>query len=254
MSIHSRQHLAVLAALAVTAAIAPAAAGAAGHAKPFTVTSTLTGKTVLPHRVRWVAVPSIPRSQVSKVEFLIDGKVKWVEHSAPYSYGFDDNYLVTTWLAPGVHRFKVRATANGGRRATSPTARARVVPAAAPPAQLATGPWKRTVAPAEAGVSPPGTYSLSIGKIGWRIEDSVGDAALVDVAYLSPGLLEARGGIHSKPNPPGKPIEGNPWCDEPFEPVRYRWSVQGTTLTMTLAGPKRCDGQSDIWAGVWTRG
>jgi hypothetical protein len=225
---------------------------ASGAQQPFNVTSTLAGKTVLPHRIQWVASPSIPAAKVREVDFLIDGKVSWIEHHAPYSYGYDANYLVTSWLTPGLHRFAVRAIAADGTRATGVATAARVLPAPAPPAQL-TGNWKRTLTRAQTGDQPSGTWRLSIDKTGWRMKVPPGGANLIDVAYLSPGLLEARGGIWTKPSPADNPTEGNGWCDEPFQPVRYHWAVSGDALTLTLAGPKRCDGQSVIWAGEWTR-
>jgi hypothetical protein len=220
-----------------------------GHEQAFTVRSTLTGKTVLPHRIHWLGFPSLPPAKVAEVDFLIDGKLSWVEHHAPYTYGYNGNYLVTSWLTPGSHTFTVRAISTAHERASTSTA-ARVLPAAPPPAALA-GSWRRVVTKAEArGSGRPGVWRLTINKIGWQLRDPGGHGALVDVAYLSSGLLEARGGIATKPQ---SPHEGNIWCDEPFQPVRYRWSATGGSLALTLAGPKRCDGQSDVWAGDWTR-
>ena len=57
-------------------------ASAAPARAPFAVRSTLDRKTVLPHRIRWLAFPHVPTSQVREVEFLIDGKVRWIEHNA----------------------------------------------------------------------------------------------------------------------------------------------------------------------------
>ena len=111
------------------------------------------------------------------------------------------------------------------------------------------GSWKRVVTKAEAGSSgPPGIWRLTVSAVGWRLRDPRGHGALVDVAYLSAGLLEARGGIATTDR---SPQEGNIWCTEPFQPVRYHWAVK-SSLIITLAGPKRCDGQSGVWAGVWT--
>jgi hypothetical protein len=53
------------------------------------VTSTLDGHAALPHRIHWQAFPSVPAADVSEVDFLIDGKLGWVEHHTPYFYGDD---------------------------------------------------------------------------------------------------------------------------------------------------------------------
>jgi hypothetical protein len=232
--------------------IAAASAAAAPAAKRFTVRSTLRGRTVLPHRIHWYAYPSLPSSKIVAVDFLIDGRLRWVEHNAPYDYGFNGNYLVTSWLKPGRHRFTVVAHANDGRRARR-SVTANVLPAAPPPAPL-DGTWTRTMTPAQTQGQPAGTWILKINKIGWwiKVPDGGPGANLIDVAYLQEGLLESRGGIWTKPNPPNNPTQGNGWCDEPFQPVQYQWSVSETTLTLTLAGPARCDGESVIWAGTWT--
>ena len=87
-------------------------------------------------------------------------------------------------------------------------------------------------------------------KVGWRFELPGTHGALMDVAYVSAGVLEARSGIFTKLDQRGD--EGNIWCDH-FQPVRYRWTVEGDTLTLSLGGPKRCGGQSSIWVGTWTR-
>src|SRR6266568_4335074 len=235
--------------IVVLSLVAAVSSAATRQVQAFTVRSTLTGYTVLPHRIRWLGIPSLPPAKVAEVDFLIDGKLRWVEHHAPYTYGFDGNYLVTSWLAPGSHTFVVRATSTAHQRASTSTT-ARVLPASPPPAALA-GTWKRMLTKAEAGNSgPPGLWQLSINKIGWQFRAPSGRGALVDVAYLSSGTLEARGGIATKNR---SSQEGNPWCDEPFQPVRYRWSVTGSSLKLTLAGRKRCDGQSNIWAADWTR-
>lgn len=209
----------------------------------FPLRSTLDGKSVLPHRIRWLGVPALPAAQVAEVAFLIDGRVRWVEHNPPYTYGYDGNYLVTSWLGPGAHRFTVRATAKDGRRATSSTV-ARVPAAKAPPRPLAGG-WIRILP----GGPARGTWRLEVDKVGWRFRGP-GVRAFVDVAYLAPDLLEARGGIHTRNR---SKQEGNSWCNEPFRAVRYRWSVKGNVLALRLAGESHCDGQHEVWAGEWSR-
>jgi hypothetical protein len=70
------------------------------------------------------------------VDFLIDGRLRWVEHSAPYSYGSDGNFLVTSFLSTGSHRFTVKATTTAGKTAST-TVIARVAAAPDPPRALA---------------------------------------------------------------------------------------------------------------------
>jgi len=246
MSMRSRVASVVLLAFVVAASSAAARSGA-GDAEPFTVTSTLDGKKVLPHRIRWLGLPNLPASKVSEVRFLIDGKTRWIERNPPYTYGDDGNWLVTSWLSPGSHRFTVRAKAKGGSTAERTTI-AQVLPAPAPPAELA-GTWKRALA----GFG--GTWVLTVNKVGWKIRDPFGTGNLIDVAYLSGGRLQARGGIWTKPH---NRQEGNGWCEDRNAPVNYRWAVPANTLTLTLDGPDHCvakgrEAQHVIWAGAWTK-
>jgi hypothetical protein len=237
---------------AVGAAVAVVATGSAfaSQATTFTVSSTLSRMRALPHRIHWLGKPSLPPSRIREVDFLIDGRRAWVEHHAPYSYGYDGNYLVTRWMQAGVHTFTVVALATNGRRATV-SSRARTSAPKPPPAALA-GSWRRRISRVEAGASGrSGMWTLLVSSVGWRFLDPTRRrGALIDVAYLSPNTSEARGGIAIRDH---DPRENNPWCDEPFRPVRYHWHVAADRLVLTLAGPKRCDGQSLVWAGNWTR-
>ena len=68
-----RARLALAAAAVVLVAVAPA--GAMPAKGGFKVASTLDGRRVLPQRIHWVARTSGPASEV---DFLIDGKLRWV--------------------------------------------------------------------------------------------------------------------------------------------------------------------------------
>ena len=229
----------------VAASLAAVGTGAE-TTQPFVVTSTLDGKTVLPHRIIWRGVPKLPAAQVSKVEFLIDGEVRWIERNPPYTYGDDTNWLVTSWLSPGPHRFAVRVKAKDGRTAVRTTV-ARVLPAPPPPAEL-NGSWKHSFG--------GGTWVLTVDKAGWKILDPWGDTNFIDVAYFSGGRLQARGGIFTKLN---SRVGGNGWCLGLNAPVNYRWAVSTDTLTLTHFGPDRCtdgseaDKQHHAWNGAWTK-
>jgi hypothetical protein len=207
------------------------------------VTSTLDGLTALPHRIHWQAFPR-PSAGVTQVDYLIDGKQLWVEHNSPYFYGDDGNYLVTSFLTPGAHTFAVRAVYASGHVGTD-TVTATVPAASRPPTALA-GAWKKFVGQnpdpgsCSPGPCPPaGYWRLVITSIGWQIYDTLGQGALYDVVYPSPGLAEIRTGMATgHPN-----TDGNAWCnmgagDRPAgrPPVLVRWAVHGNLLSFTRVG------------------
>jgi hypothetical protein len=237
--------------VAVAVAALGLVAGACA-AKP-AIRSSLDGKRVLPHRIHWLAFPAAPDSDLREVDFLVDGHVVWIEHHSPYTYGLDRNWLVTSWLRPGRHRFTVTLETTNGRHA-SDSVTARTLPAPAPPASLV-GAWKRRVTRAEAGSqTPAGTWRLRVDGAGWHFSDPVGGESWIDVAYLGGRRLQARGGIW---NTPIESKGGNGWCEDTNTAVDYAWSLSGETLTITLVGTDRCgdphNKQHFIWAGNWTK-
>ena len=203
------------------------ASASASAAKPkLAITSSLDGKTVLPHRIHWIARPNVSQAQVRQVDFLIDGKLAWIEHMPPYNYSEDENgahlgYLVTSWLTPGRHRFAVRAITFDGRKVTD-TVTARVTARPDLPAGLA-GTWQRLLSDTSAAPAPgtadnptdnyfpSGTYTIVIDPRmlqtrwpgtfrrpqsdqtgeGW-ITDSDYTVAVHDAARRRPGHLRAK--------------------------------------------------------------
>lgn len=235
--------------------------------KPFTLRSSLDGKTVLPHRLRWIAYPSA-RVLFPGVEFLVDGKLVFANRVEPYAFADDGRdetsrtrktgYLVTSWLAPGKHEFTVRGKAIvGGRRTTATsTVVARVAPAPAPPAQLA-GMWQRrlaTAVPPDPNVlyrsvtAQPGTYRIVIDRRYIRMSGPAPRKHL-KIDYLAGrGTLTIRGPVWT-----GDPDEGaicDPWGPE----ATYSWSVSDGTLTLASSGKAdACMQRGAIVAGEWTR-
>jgi hypothetical protein len=233
------------------------------------VRSSLDGKSALPYRIAWNAYPSAPSSRIKQVDFLVDGKVRWIEHHPPYSYA-DGDALVTTWLSPGSHRFTVRAIETGGARA-SDTVIARVLAAPDPPSELA-GSWHRTVDTSSLhnppGVeNPSGTYTLTFDPrwIQARFPGRFipGDGAHASVHDGHGWIIDAYATYNSStitlPGAVNFQVltdwmqEGGFWCG-PRNPAAYRWAVNGDTLTLSPAGRDRCAGRKFIWSGDWTRG
>lgn len=232
--------------LAVT--VSSAAAGFSLSASGPKLTSTLDGKSVLPHKIRWAAHP--PRSlSRPKVEFRIDGKLRWVETKVPYVYGDDHGSLVTTWLSPGKHTFTVRAVPKKGRPLTRTTT-ARVLPAPLPPAELVGTTWKRVLSKQGSDGSPKGTWTIRVTNAGWKIDDPMGGTNFIDAIYSSPNLITLGDGIWTSPR---SFHEGNGWCQDTNSPVRYEWSVSGSGLTLQPSGASHCGDQAEIVGGAWQR-
>jgi hypothetical protein len=256
--------------------LVPATAARSGGG--FKVTSSLDGRSVLPHRIHWLAYPSLARAKVAKVEFLIDGRPAWVEHQAPYVYGSDDNgrnegYLVTSWLSPGKHRFVVRATAKDGTTSTDRVV-SRVLPAPAPPAALA-GTWERSVdttgapKPGSAGnptstIVAPGTWRITFEKR-WVRDSAPGKFVYPRSNTTGRGLynLDDYTATDSRIHVVGEVIfhpvsdklpEGGWWCYPTGPAATYNWSVSGNTLTLApVGGRDACGIRGFVWAGTWTR-
>jgi hypothetical protein len=257
--------------LVAGAVLATCAAAQAVAADAPTVTSTLDGKKVLPIRMRWIAHPGIPVSQVSEVDFLIDSKLRWTESNAPYVYGGDHNgsnesFLFTTWLTPGEHRFTVSVIGTNGKKSAD-TVTARVLPAPAPPAALA-GTWTRILTAQDArkatvgGAPPLGRWKLIFDRVGaWELDPTGG--GLVNQYDAEPGIIHVYAPIQM--TPPTSSVNGgitkdghhvntsgatDCTLDGPFG--SYKWTVTGTKLTLT-AIHEGCSDRGALWEGTWTR-
>jgi hypothetical protein len=231
------------------------------------VTSNLDHKTVLPLRLHWLAYPNLPAKQIADVRFLIDGKVRWIEQSAPYNYASDDQgrnlgFLITTWLTAGKHRFEVRATDTSGRKATDAFT-ARVLPAPEPPAALK-GRWTRVVTSLDLkksdpkfGSGPPaGRWELVFDRTGaWHLDPK--GSGVVNQVEATPGMIHVYAPIAMAPRGVGVSRFGHHGlgpqdCTQAGPFGSYSWSVSQDALTLTAIN-EGCGQRRAIWEGAWTR-
>jgi len=261
-------------ALVLLAAVVAIASALAGSGASFGVTSSLDGKTVLPERSRWVVHPGIPSSSIREVDYVVDGKVRWVEHHAPYYFGGDHNgasqgYLITSWLSPGRHVFASRVLSTDGKVGTD-VVTARVLSAPQPPTALA-GTWTRAVTKsdqakssaafgaADGKVPPAGVWRLVFDSFGaWELDplgtglatdyDVAGDV-LHAYAPIYMGSCSAKGscGVTRFGHRIGDGVD----CTAAGPFGSYRWSVSGAQLTLT-AIHEPCGQRQAIWEGTWT--
>ena len=97
---------------------APHAATATPSRAGIAVTSSIKDGARVIGAVRWEGTVSVDNGvPVEKVDFLIDGHVRWTEKNSPYVFDDDPGILPTWVLTPGSHRLSVRATTDDGRTA-----------------------------------------------------------------------------------------------------------------------------------------
>jgi hypothetical protein len=253
-----------------------AATVAAASSTTLRVTSSLDGKTVLPHRISWMAYSTIPTFQIKEIDYLIDGKLRWIGHASRSTYSDTGGYLVTSWLKPGLHKFTVRTIALNGKTA-SDTVAARVLPAPVPPAALV-GSWQRTVNTSDApppGSSgnptdtdtPSGTYTITFSRkwiedhfpgkftISGSINDSTGDGfELLTDWTPKPTTFHVAGSISIQPFDGNTDQLGGSWCYWGGPAADYTWKVSGTRLTLKPSGGEDpCSIRGFIWTGTWTK-
>jgi hypothetical protein len=234
----------------LTCVVAVSSALAGGDAKSFTVSSTLDGKTVLPLRIAWIAKPQIALKQVARVEYLIDGHLAWIEHSPPYYYGGNhgrnSNWLVTSFLKPGLHTFTVEALTTSGQSA-SDTIKARVIAAPPPPAKLA-GAWTRIVTADDLKKGPKGPpagrWTITISTVGW----ATGPGDNFDVRYL------ANGDVVIGPEVDTLTRHSGAFCGvDPLHTWTVALSADDKSMQLNPVGTDSCGDRLAILQGTWTR-
>jgi hypothetical protein len=100
-----------------------------GPAATLAVTSSIPNGATLTGSLAWTATTN---RSVTKIQFFIDGTLKWTENYAPYEFNGDGNKLDTTTLANANHTLKVVALAGDGTQAEV-SASVKVANGAAPP-------------------------------------------------------------------------------------------------------------------------
>lgn len=118
----------------------------------FTATSSIADGATLTGSLTWTALAS--NATISRIDFSVDGALKWTERAAPYQYNGDPGgVLDTTTLANGSHRLAVTAYSSDGRTATT----------------TSTVTVSNGVSPAP--VTSPGSWSSFVGVDAYRASD-----------------------------------------------------------------------------------
>jgi hypothetical protein len=216
------------------------------------IASSIGDGTVLSSPLHWQATPSgvAAGDSVDRVEFLIDGAVRWTEHNAPYYYQGDDagsniQFLYPTTLGRGQHSLTVRVVTKSGQQASGSATVTVSQAAPAVPKALA-GTWHRKV--------------TTIIKGTWHIRFARnGIVHVIDPTRLGVGMVftaAANGRLTlGRPQDDPRLKEDGGFCPRQTA-QRYRWRVSGKRLTITTktADTGKCRDRRTLFAAAWTRG
>ena len=220
-------------------------------ARPISLSSSLADGSTLTEPVSWSVEAG--DSVVDRVDFLIDGKVRWIEMHAPYVFNDDGSVLAPWLLSPGKHVFTARATAIGSSAETTATVQIGTAPTA-PEGLAAT--FVRTVTQKDidrTANNPGREPELAVLGV-WTAHFAQGLLSIDDP--LGGGVAEAisaTAGQLTMWGPPNwllpKERQGG-FCDhEP--PGTFHWSRTGDRLIITGGG--NCADRDALFVGSWQK-
>jgi len=234
-------------------------------AVPPSVTMTIADHVRLTHAVPWqVMVDTASDDAVQEVDFLVDGRQKWVENQPPYFFN-DDHQLLTPWLlGEGKHALTAHVVTLDGASADETAHIAVRVDVSRN--KIIAGTYHRRVTPADqrrvqpyrvpskgafGDVSPTGTWRLLIGANGEIVGvDPSGDTAnpFVEPFTLTASTMRLYGPAIWRQTDPSSP---SLFC-EPEKPSDYSWWLSGNSLTIKNV-QKVCADRDIVFVGTWTR-
>jgi hypothetical protein len=219
----------------------------------------------LTHAVPWqVKVTPVGTDVVQEVDFLIDGKKRWVEQVPPYVFD-DDHQLLAPWvLGNGPHTLTAHVLTIDGATADE-TAHVRVRADLKQDRAIA-GTYSRVVTKADqrrtqsyrvaskgafGDISDTGRWTLHINPNGEIVVNFPGGAAadtFVEPYLLAGSRVTVYGpAVWRQPDP----THPNLFC-EPERPGEYTWKLSGAVLTITT-DQKVCADRDIVFVGTWTR-
>jgi len=226
-----------------------------------TLTSTIPDGARVTGAVRWEGkVVTDGGAAVDKVEFLIDGKVRWTEKNPPYVFDDDAGILPTWVLTPGAHRLSVRATTVDGKTAQMVASVDVAAQSVTTPARVGT--YTRRVGPADRKRTAP--YRLAaLGAFG--DPTPLGQWRLVVAADGVMVLTDPDGGASYEPftaAPRSFTLYGPAvWLQKDPEPYlfceperRSDYAVSGSGRSLTIVPRQHvCADRDTVVGGTWTR-
>ena len=254
----SRAGMLTLAAV-VAGLLAVAAVPRAHAAGEWSVTSSITDGATLAAAVQWDAqVAGTPPGGLDRVEFLIDGHVRWIEHNPPFVFNNDGNYLYPYLLGRGHHQLVVRAVSTSTEEATA-TAGVQVTQSTPNIPRPLRRSWKHHVSrstiqhgslPGDPPL-PAGVYRLKLGADGVvAASPPPGPAPPLDGAFTATpgGRIDFGGSL----NWLTAQSSADGICHGTASFSRYRWKIRRRAMVLKVVKDP-CHLRAAILAGRWTR-
>ena len=250
--------------LAGAIVLACAACGSGARAtrvpQPLRVVSSISNGGVLSSAVSWTGTPAgVSPSDVDRVEFMIDGRIRWTERNAPFVFSGDGAELYPWVLGVGAHRLAVRLVTRTGASASTSAAVTVAASGPVPPQLLGTFARRVTIADVNrtaafrhepAGqVLPAGIWRIRIARDGViTLDDPQGSGGNEAFTSTAGGMLALQGPAQWI-LPPSR--QGVGFCA--VEPLAaYAWSAGPRTLVLK---PLRdhCADRNSMFTGTWRR-
>lgn len=223
------------------------------------VVSSISDGAALSSAVSWTGTPAgVPVQAVDRIEFVIDGRVRWTEHRTPYVFNGNGDELFPWVLGAGAHRLAMRVVTRTGANASTAAAVTVAAPQPIPPEVLGT--FTRRVTRADVQrtqafrresvdqVLPAGIWRIRIAPDGViSFGDPRGGGG--DEAFTAtPGGTLALQGPANWILPPSR--QGG-FCE--VEPLgAYAWSAVPRTLVLK-PHRDRCADRNSMFTGTWKR-
>ncbi|MDP9093475.1 MAG: hypothetical protein M3N95_11215 [Actinomycetota bacterium] len=226
------------------------------------VSSTIKDGSTLSGAVSWVATVT-PDTNVSEVDFAIDGQKKWVEMKVPYTFNEDGELLSTYLVGNGTHVFITTAVTSRG----TVTQASHVTIAntgGAVPATLV-GTWQRTLTVADQlrTSKQPGYTGQDMPKGVWKLKieanglvsgsDAAGGGFVYQIAATSGGQLTALGPANwTLPVPASTDPRYGGFCAN-FAEARDVFGWKEAANALLISGGSTCSDRDALLDGRWTK-
>ena len=246
-------------AIALPCAACGSGAGVTGAPEPLRVVSSISNGAVLSSAVSWTGTPAgVPSSQVDRVAFVIDGRIRWTEHNAPFVFNGDGSELFPWILGAGAHRLAVRVVTRTGASASTSAAVSVAASVPVPPDLLGTFTRRVTIADVQrtaafrhepAGqVLPVGIWRIRIARDGVITFDDPRGGGGNEAFTATPGGMLALQGPANWILPPSR--QGGFCATEPL--AGYAWFAGPRTLVLKSLRD-RCADRNSMFTGDWRR-